>query len=384
MIKPILLSAPEVSGNEWKYIKECLDTNWVSSAGKYVNKYEEEIKNYTGAKYAIACINGTAALHICLILSGVGPNDEVIVPTLTFIAPVNTVRYVGAEPVFMDCDPDYFNIDPVKLNKFITNECDFDGINLINKKTKRKIKAIIPVHIFGNPCEMDSILKIGRKYNLKIIEDATESLGSKYENKYTGTMGEFGCYSFNGNKIITSGGGGMIVTNDKEAGKKARYLTTQAKDNELHYIHNEVGYNYRMTNIIAAFGVAQLERLDEFISIKRKNANIYRELLKDIDGLQFAANEPLNCFSNHWFYTIFVDEEKYGMGRNELLKKLNDRKIQARPIWKLNHLQKPYLKNQAYKIETASQIYNKAINIPCSVNLKREEIEQVVWVLKNG
>jgi perosamine synthetase len=382
MINHILLSIPEISGNEWKYVKECFDTNWVSSAGKYVDKFEENIKKLTGSKFAIACINGTAALHISLILSDVGQNDEVIVPTLTFISPINVVKYVGAYPVFMDCDEKFFNLDVNKLEKFIKNECNFDGNFLINKKTNRKIKAIIPIHIFGNPCEMDKLLEIGKKYNLKIIEDATESLGSKYKNKYTGTIGDFGCYSFNGNKIITTGGGGILVTNDEKLGEKAKYLTTQAKDDTIYYIHNEIGYNYRMTNITAAFGVAQLERLEEFIEIKRKNAKLYENLLKNIDGIEFATFEPENCFSNHWFYTIFVDKEK-GTNRDELLKKLNDNKIQTRPIWKLNHTQKPYENCLAYEIENAYKIYEKGLNIPCSVNLTEKEIYKIVEVLKN-
>ncbi len=214
-MKLIPLCEPVISGNEWKYVKECLDTGWVSSTGKYVDLFEQKICELTGSKYAVACINGTSALHISMIVSGVEEGDEVLVPTLTFIAPVNAIRYVGAFPVFMDCEKMFFNLDIEKLASFCKDECKFDGEILINKKSGRKIKAIIPVHIFGNPCNMNDLMIIASKYNLKIIEDATESLGSKYFEKYTGTMGDLGCFSFNGNKIITTGGGGMVVTNNK-------------------------------------------------------------------------------------------------------------------------------------------------------------------------
>lgn len=381
MDEHILLSVPEISGNEWKYIKECLDTNWVSSAGKYVDRFEKEICNLTGAKYAVACINGTAALHISLLVAGIEKNDEVIIPTLTFISPVNTINYAGAHPVFIDSESEFFNIDVQKINEFCTKECSFDGTRLINKKSGRVVKAIIPVHIFGNPCEMEALLDLAEKYNLKIIEDATESLGSKYKNQYTGVIGDIGCYSFNGNKIITTGGGGIIVTNNKEYAEKARYLTTQAKDDPIFYEHNEVGYNYRMTNITAAFGCAQLERLNEFIEIKRKNSKLYSDLISDIKGITYLTKEPENCFSNHWFYTISVDEQIYGKNINELIKEFADNKIQVRPIWKLNHEQKPYTNELNYNIVNAKVLEKNCLNIPCSVSLTEDAIRRVVGVL---
>ncbi len=298
MSEIIPLSVPSIQGNEWKYIKECLDTEWVSSAGKYVNLFEQKVCEFTGAKYAVSCVNGTAALQVALQIVGVKPKDEVIVPTLTFISPVNVVKYLNAEPIFMDCDA-YYNIDVDKTIQFLEQETETRSVIArsgatrqsyfcFNKKTGHRISAIIPVHIFGNACNLEKLIPICKERNIRIIEDATESLGTyytkvKYKNKYTGTIGDIGCYSFNGNKIITTGGGGMIVTDNKEYADKARYLTTQAKDDEVRYIHNEIGYNFRLTNIQAAMGVAQLEQLPEFLKIKTQNFELYKE---DTDNIQ--------------------------------------------------------------------------------------------------
>ena len=306
----IPLTEPVISGNEWKYVKECLDTEWVSSAGKYVEIFENNICKFTGAKYSTACVNGTAGLQVTLRLAGVEPNNETIVPTLTFIAPVNAVKYLNAEPVFMDCD-NYMNIDPEKLSDFFKNECKMTNSGLRNKLSDRIIKAIIPVHIFGNPCDMPQIMEIAEKYNIKVIEDATESLGAyytegDYKKRYTGTIGDLGVYSFNGNKIITTGGGGMIVTNDEGLGKRAKYLTTQAKDDPVRYIHNEIGYNFRLTNVQAALGVAQLEKLNKFIKIKRKNYGLYKKELKDIEGVSLLGT-PDKTASNFWYYPMLVE-----------------------------------------------------------------------------
>ncbi|MFA5839230.1 MAG: LegC family aminotransferase [Candidatus Margulisiibacteriota bacterium] len=381
----IPLSEPCIGGNEWRYIKDCLDSGWVSSVGKYVDKFEDQLAAYVGTKYAVACVNGTAALHISLLISGVGLHDEVLVPTLTFIAPVNTIKYVGAEPVFMDCD-DYLNIDVGKVEQFIKNECVFKKGQLINKRSKRSVKAIIPVHIFGSPVDMNALIGLAKKYNLTIIEDATESLGSffvngKFKNKMTGAVGQIGCFSFNGNKIITTGGGGMLVTNDPQLAKKARYLTTQAKDSAIKYIHNEIGYNYRLTNVQAAMGVAQLERLSAYIKIKRKNFKLYEQMLGEIDGLQMI-NEPDYASSNFWFYSLIIDAKIYGKTNFELMKALNNHGIQARPLWYLNHKQKPYKKNQSYKIEKAEKYYNQVLNLPCSINLSEKDIKRVVGVIQ--
>ncbi|MBT6113361.1 MAG: aminotransferase class I/II-fold pyridoxal phosphate-dependent enzyme, partial [Candidatus Marinimicrobia bacterium] len=268
----IPLSVPYLNGNEWKYIKECLDTNWVSSAGRYVDLFEQKIAEYTGAKYAVACVNGTAALQVSLQLAGVQQGDEVIAPTLTFIAPINAIAYNGASPVFMDAD-DFYNIDPVKIIRFIENETKFkDGFSY-NKSSGNRISAFVPVHVWGNACWLDKLVNICAERNIAIVEDASESLGTRYtrgnfKDKHTGTIGKLGCISFNGNKIITAGGGGMILTDDDELAQKARYLTTQAKDDPIKYLHHEIGYNFRLTNVQAALGVAQLEQLPSILEKK--------------------------------------------------------------------------------------------------------------------
>jgi len=384
--KVIPLSVPHISGNEWKYLKECLDTEWVSSAGKYVEKFENDICKFSGSKYAIACMNGTVALHIALKLIGVLPGDEVIVPTITFIAPVNAVRYLGAEPVFMDCD-DFYNIDAEKLIDFIENETVFKNGKTINKITKRKITAVIPVHAFGNAADLEGLLLICKERNIKIIEDAAESIGTYYNKErlkggHTGTIGDIGCYSFNGNKIITTGGGGMIVTDNQEYAEKGRYLTTQARDDPVRYIHNEVGYNFRLTNIQAAMGVAQLERLPEFIERKKQNYFYYKSEIDKIPGLHLAE-VPDYANNNYWMYSLQMDKEIYGKNREELMLFLSENDIQTRPIWYLNHLQKPYKNCQSYKIEKAYDMLEKTLNIPCSVNLEKQSMDYVIRSLMN-
>ena len=372
----IPLSVPSIKGNEWKYVKECLDTEWVSSAGKYVDKFEHNVANYLGSKHAIACMNGTSALHISLILAEVKTNDEVIVPTITFIAPINAVKYVGAEPVFMDCD-DYCNIDVNKVREFFETQCDLINGNVINKKSGRRIAALIPVHILGTPVDMNPLMELAQRYNVKVIEDATESLGSEYRGKKTGTLGLLGCLSFNGNKIITTGGGGMIITDDEHLAKRAKHLETQAKEEGMEYIHNEIGLNYRLVNVLAAIGVAQLEEIDKYVEIKRRNFNLYNELLADTHYT--LLDEPEYAKSNKWFYAVVCKDKKE---KEFLLQHLNGNGAQVRPLWFLSHLQKPYLKCQSYKIEKALKMYDTIINVPCSVGLTEKEINKVVNLMK--
>ncbi len=385
MSRLIPLSVPSIKGNEWKYVKECLDTEWVSSAGKYVDVFEQKIAEYTGAKYAVSTVNGTAALHIALIIAGVKAEDEIIVPSLTFIAPINAIKYVNANPIFMDSDK-YYNIDSSKTIEFINAETVFKEGFTYNKKNGKKIAAIIPVHIFGNAAWLDELVPLCKERNIKIIEDSTESLGTRYSNgkfvgKHTGTVGDFGTVSFNGNKIITAGGGGMILTNNEEYAKKAKYLTTQAKDDEVRYVHNEVGYNYRMTNVLAAIGVAQLERLDEYIDIKKSNYAKYRKAIKEIDGL-VLAELPDYANNNYWMYGLQIDDKRYALNGEGLMQKLSDSNIQTRPVWYPNHLQKPFSECQNYKIENTLKLIEKTLNIPSSINITEEEIQFVIENLK--
>ena len=380
----IPLSVPNLNGRELQYVKQCIDTNWVSSAGSFVKDFENALRTYVKSKYAVACVNGTAGLQIALKLCGVGNNDEVIVPTLTFIAPVNAVKYLGAEPVFMDCD-DYMNLDPAKLREFCSKECKLTKTGLKNKSTGRIIRAIVPVHIFGNPCDLTPIMAIAKDYRLKVIEDATESLGSRYssgtyKNKFTGTIGDIGVFSFNGNKIITTGGGGMIVTNDKNIAKKAKYLVEQAKDDAVRYIHNEVGYNFRLTNLQAALGLAQLEQLKQFITIKQSNYELYRKLLAPVKGVKLMG-VPQGTLPNYWFYSLLIDEKEYGMDREKLMSYLEKKQVQSRPIWYLNHWQRPYRKNQAYKIEKAPGFWKRVLNLPCSTSLQAKDVGYVVSII---
>ena len=374
----IPLSIPVMAGNEWKYIKECLDTGWVSSVGPFVNKFEKVLAEYTGTQHAIATVNGTAALHLSLIGCGVGADDEVVVPALTFIAPANAVRYCGAYPVFMDCDPLTLCIDVEKLSVFFQKECSKskDG-RLINKKTKRTIKAVIPVHVFGHPADLNALCLLSRKYKIPVIEDATESIGSEYKGKRTGSFGELGCFSFNGNKIVTTGGGGMIVTDNKAVADRVRHLSTQAKKDPIEYDHDEIGYNYRLTNVLAAMGVAQMEKLADFIEIKRKNASRYRELLADVDEIDFLWEQPW-AKSNFWFYTIRFPKKF----KRPLMQYLLGQDIQVRPIWKLLHTLPMFKDCTAYKIEESVKAYETSLNLPCSVNLKPEEIEFVAGCVK--
>lgn len=375
----IPLSVPNLKGNELLYATDAINSEWVSTSGKYVSKFEKSLMDYLNVVDAVATQSGTAALHLALKLCDILPGDEVIVPTLTFIAAVNPVKYVGAEPVFMDCD-DSLNMDVDKLESFLEEECVKSSEGLKNKSTSKIIKAIIVVHVFGNMAKISEIKDLADKYNLKVIEDATEALGSfstkgKYSGHYAGTIGDFGAFSFNGNKIITTGGGGLLVCKKKEHANKARYLSTQAKDDELYYVHNEIGYNYRMTNLQGAIGVGQIESIEKFIKTKIDNYKIYEESINKIEGLRLLEFTSA-ARNNYWFYSLVI--EGYSKSRDELLNYLNKNGVQTRPIWGLIHNQKPYVKNQTYKLEKADYYLERVLNIPCSTNLTKEDILYVV------
>jgi perosamine synthetase len=374
---------PELGGNEWLYVKECLDTNWVSSAGPFVSRFEQSIASYVGADHAVATVNGTAALHVALIVAGVKPEDEVLLPALSFIAPANAVRYAGAWPVFMDVEAEHWQMDPQKTADFINRECDWKNGELRNRNTGRRVRALLPVHILGHPVDLDPLTEIARKFDLALIEDATESLGAKYKGRMVGGSSDIACLSFNGNKLITTGGGGMIVTRKQEWADHARYLTTQAKDNPIEYIHNEVGYNYRLTNLQAALGCAQVEQLDEFLFRKRRNAQQYNEALLDLPGVA-TMSEASWATSACWLYTVLINPKEYGSDRFALFRRLMEKEIQARPLWQPLHRSPAHAESPAYFVEVADEIHREALSLPSSVGLSEQEMARVVKVIRDG
>lgn len=385
MGKFIPLSIPNFEGNEQKYVNDAVAQGWVSTGGAYITKLEESLEQYLGVPQVAACQSGTAALHLALVECGVMPGDMVIVPTLTFIAAVNPVRYQFAEPVFMDCD-DSLCMDPVKLKKFCDTECELQDDKCIHKASGKQVKAVVVVHVFGNLADMESIMEIAEQYHLKVIEDATEALGThytqgKYNGKYAGTIGDFGAYSFNGNKIITTGGGGAVTGRNAAEVEHIRYLSTQAKDDVHYYIHHEIGYNYRMTNVQATIGVAQLEELDEFIKRKNNNYNLYKELLADFQGgrlLTFREGTRSNC----WFYALELFNIKSQDGLHRIISELQERGVQTRAIWGLIHQQRPYQMSEEFEVEKAEKFSQCIINLPCSTQITAEEIEYVAALVK--
>ena len=381
----INLSVPNLSMDILDNLKECLESGWVSTGGRFIPEFETKVKNYMKTKFAAGVQSGTAGLHMSLQVLGVQRDEEVFVPTLTFIAAVNPTTYLGASPIFIDCD-DSLCMDPIKLEKFCSEECDFKEGVLVNKKTNKKIRALVIVHVFGNMADMEKIMDIAKKYNLRVLEDATEALGTyytegRYKGKYAGTIGDIGVLSFNANKIITTGGGGMVVGDNEELVEKVRFLSSQAKKDTLYFIHDEIGYNYRMLNLQAALGTSQIDQLESFIKTKIKNYKIYKEELEKIEGLEILPFVE-GIRANHWFYSLKIDKEKYGIGRDELLQKLVDAGIQTRPIWGLIHQQKPYSACQNYKIEKALYYYDRILNLPCSSNLTEKEVYQVIEKIK--
>lgn len=379
MKRNIPLSIPNFEGNEKKYVNEALDAGWVSTGGAFITKLEQSLANFNHIENVAACQSGTSALHLSLVEAGVTPGDVVIVPPLTFIAAVNPVKYCYAKPVFIDCD-DSLCMDPIKLEKFCNEECVFEDNHLIYKGSI--VKALVVVHVFGNMADMDSIMKIAHKFNLKVIEDSTEALGTHYENgRFAGTIGDFGAYSFNGNKIITTGGGGAVTAKDSSIVDHLRYLSTQAKNDAHFYIHNEIGYNYRMTNLQAALGVAQMEELSEFIRRKNENYDLYVKLF---DGYSKGRMLPFRegVCSNKWFYSLLINKDEFKKDIRTIIAELKDRGIETRPIWGLINEQLPYLNDDAYMIEKATYYADRVINLPSSTNITKEDIEYVVEMVK--
>jgi len=363
--KNIPLHEPKFIGNEKKYLNQCIDTSFVSSVGKFVDKFEKKIAKYTGAKYAVATTNGTSALHISLILAGVEQDDEVITQPLNFVASCNAISYCKARPIFIDVDIDTMGLSPKALRSFLKNNTKIKNKKCINKKTNKVIRACIPMHSYGHPCRIDEINKILRKHYIFLIEDAAESLGSFYRNKHTGTFGKLGVISFNGNKIITAGGGGCILTNNKFLAKKAKHITTTAKiPHKWDFNHDMTGYNYRMPNLNAALLIAQVENLNYFLRNKRELAKKYQTFFQDTDYIFFK--EPKYCKSNYWLNSIIL---KNKIERDQFLNKTNSNGVMTRPIWKLmNKL--PMFKNaQCNNLKNSKWLYERVVNIPSSATL---------------
>lgn len=383
MDKLIPLSIPNFEGNEKKYVNDALDQGWVSTGGAYITRFENDLATYLNVE-RVACVqSGTSALHLSLIEAGITSKDAVIVPTLTFIAAVNPVRYMYAEPIFIDCD-DSLCIDPIKLSIFCEKECSFVDGKLFFKN--KHIKAIIVVHVFGNIADMESIIDIANRYNIKVIEDATEAIGTHYTDGrfnglYAGTIGDFGCYSFNGNKIITTGGGGAVTAKDYKSVDHMKFLSTQAKTDAHNYIHDEVGYNYRMTNLQGALGVAQLEKLNEFISRKHKFYEIYLNEFNDFKYGHLLSFRK-GTFPNKWFLSLCLDIEKLNVNIFDLINDLKEKNVETRPIWGLIHKQKPYISCYSYMMEKSLYYYNRIINIPSSTNLRNDVISFAASTIK--
>lgn len=362
------LHEPFFAGNEWSYVKECLDTRWVSSVGKYVDLFEEKLAEFTGVKRAIAIVNGTSALHICLKLVGVKENDEVLMPALTFIATANAVSYCGAVPHFVDSEMMTLGLDAKKLHQYLEEIAKVENGQCFNKRTGRRIKAVVPMHTFGHPVDLDLLVAVCEEFKIELVEDAAESMGSYYKGKHTGNWGKVSAVSFNGNKVITTGGGGAILTNDLELGNLAKHLTTQAKlPHKWEFSHDMIGYNYRMPNMNAALGCAQLEQLPQFLERKRNLATRYQKGFQDIKGVTFFV-EPEFTHSNYWLNAILLKPE-FADRRDGLLAVAHENGILARPVWNLMYTLPMFKACPKMDCQIAESIFARIINIPSSVNL---------------
>ena len=376
----IPLSVPNFGAREAELAGEAITSGWVSTSGGKVTEFEASLARYLGVDRAVACNAGSSALHLAAMAAGIGRGDEVIVPTLTFIAAVNPLtRYVGAEPVFIGCD-DSLCIDPDGVDEFCRTRCEMRDGKLYNKATGAHVKALEVVHVFGNMADMARLTGIARRYGLILIEDATEALGTRYTDdpfagKYAGTIGDIGCYSFNGNKIITTGAGGAVVSNRPHWLEHAKHLSTQAKTDLLQFLHDEVGYNYRMTNVQACLGLAQLERLEGFIEHKKALYDHYAARLDGVQGLRILPFRTGDARPNRWFFSLYLKDS--GLERDAVIEKLQARGIQTRPVWALIHEQADYPRNEAYRLDKAEDRRRHIVNLPCSTNLSLEDCERV-------
>jgi perosamine synthetase len=366
--KTIGLHEPYFGGNEWNYVKECIDTGWVSSVGQFVNRFEEQLAEYTGCRRAVAVVNGTAALHIALLLAGIQSDDEVLIPAMTFVATANAVVYCKAIPHFVDSEERTLGIDPFKLENYLREITIRKSEGTFNKLTGRRIKAIVPMHTFGHPVDLDPLMNLAEHYKLEVIEDAAESLGSLYKGRHTGNWGKISTLSFNGNKTITTGGGGAILTNDDKLGLLAKHITTTAKKpHQWDFYHDQIGFNYRMPNINAALGCAQLEQLESFIEKKRSLSVRYIEVFADIQGIKFFQ-EPEFARSNYWLNVLLLDK-KHSNCRDLLLQETNAQGIMSRPVWTLMHKLPMFTTCPRMDLTVAEELESRIINIPSSVGL---------------
>lgn len=365
---PVALHEPTFSGNEWKYVKECIDTSFVSSVGKFVDRFELDLAQFTGAKHAIAVVNGTAALHIALKLAGVNSGEEVLIPSLTFVATANAVTYCGAIPHFVDSEESTLGLDPIRIREYLSLISEIRNSQCVNKATGRIIRAIVPMHTFGHSSDLDGILKLAEEFHLKLIEDAAESLGSYYRDRHTGTLGLFGTISFNGNKTITTGGGGAILTDNSELAKRAKHITTTAKvPHRWEYVHDQIGYNYRMPNINAALGCAQLEQMPEFLKLKRELFLKYKDSFSSIEGVSLFE-EPNGTRSNYWLQTLVLADH-VSHKRDEILTVTNDNGVMTRPCWGLMHKLIPFSECPRMDLSVALSLEKRLINIPSGSGL---------------
>jgi len=374
------LCVPEIRGREWDYVKECLDTGWVSSVGAFVNRFERAMADAVGVPFAVATTSGTAALHVSLQVAGVGTDDEVVVSGLTFVAPVNTIRYLGAWPVFADADPVTWQMDVPQVVTFLETGCDVVDGRVINRATGRRVAAVVPVHILGHPVDLDPLLAVCRRLGIPVIEDATESLGAWYRERPVGSMGLASCLSFNGNKLLTTGGGGMVCSADQAFADRIRYLTTQAKVDPIEYVHEAVGYNYRLTNVQAAIGVAQAEQLAEFLAGKRRIAERYCAALRDIPWITLPVEAPW-ALSAWWLFTVLVGEGAPGTSR-DLMAYLKTQGVESRPFWCPMHRLRPFAGAPVLGHAGVDRLYAQGLSLPCSVGLTEAEQTHVIEAIR--
>jgi perosamine synthetase len=381
-VRRIPLSVPVMRGNEARYLEECITTNWVSYVGPFVERFETAFADAVGARHAVAVNSGTAALHLSLLVAGVVRGDLVVIPDLTFIAPANAARYCGADPVFIDVTPDHWVLDVAKVERYLSSECDRTPTGTRDRATGRRVSAVVPVHILGHSADLGPLLGLAERYGLAVVEDATESLGARYKGGAPGTFGTFGCFSFNGNKIITSGGGGMVVTRSDEDAAAVRHLATQAKADRREYVHDAVGFNYRLTNIQAAVGLAQLEQLEAHVARKREIAARYAQGLRGVPGVT-PQREAEWARSTFWLYTILVAPPARRTSR-ELIADLDAAGIEARPLWAPLHEQAPYLGARTFGLEYARTVYERAVSLPSSVDLGIEDQMRVIDTVRRS